>query len=234
MKVIGRAGLAACVVTLAAFASAAAFAQMVHPGGMMGGGRQMMINLVSPADSPIRVRRGVLMIGAYASRMVGHGPTTSIPPGTAGGGVAGIRVVLRLYGVADADSLVTSAENLLVLDGELSAPSANRTPIHIERSFALSAGNASVQAFIDLPAFTDLAALTIDRIAVEDHAGDVFAMPGLVLVAPIPPATPGPTPGAGCVRDSDCDDGNPNTRDVCTPLGCRHMPNHMGPGGSMM
>ena len=41
---------------------------MLHDDGM-GGGRRSMINLVSPADSPIQIRRGVLMIGQYMSSM---------------------------------------------------------------------------------------------------------------------------------------------------------------------
>jgi hypothetical protein len=46
--------------------------------------------------------------------------------------------------------------------------------------------------------------------------------------------TPQATPGETCTNDSDCDDADPNTRDECTPMGCRHMPDHMGPGGGPM
>ena len=51
-------------ITLAALLTVPAAAQMMHGGGDMGGGRHTVVNLVSPADAAIQVRRGVLISGS--------------------------------------------------------------------------------------------------------------------------------------------------------------------------
>lgn len=205
-------------------------AQMMQ-GGMMGGGHRAMINLVSPADSPTQIRRGAIMIGSYAFSMMGQNSTGPATPGTGG---SGIRVVLRLYGVTDNSGLVTSAGNHLIFEGELTMPTANRVPINIDQQFPLNAGNALVQISVGMERLTGPATITIDRIAVQDGSDNAFAMPGVAFAQPTPQVTPAPTPGAECTRDSDCNDGDPTTRDLCMPIGCVHMRGGMGPGGGPM
>jgi hypothetical protein len=220
-------------LALSLFLPPAVHAQVMQ-GGMMGGGRHGMINLVSPADSPTQIQYGVIMIGSYALGMMGPGSTGPATPGT-GNAAPGIRLVLRLYGVSDSNGLVTNTNNHLIFDGELTAPTANREPIHFDQPFALNAGSGSAQAFIALPSITGPATITIDRIAVEDNSANVFAMPGVAFAQPTPRITPRPIPGTGCTNNSDCDDGNPNTRDLCMPIGCVHIPVSMGPdSGPMM
>jgi hypothetical protein len=198
-------------------------------GGMMGGGRHGTINLVSPADSPTQIRRGTIVIASYMFGMMGSGAS-----GSSGSGTPGVRVMLRLYGVTDTNGLVTSTSNHLIFAGELTTPTGNRAPISVDQLFALNAGSASVQVPISLSSVTGPATITIDRIAVQDASDNAFAVPGVALVQPIQQATPGPIPGRTCTSDNDCNDGDPNTQDECTPMGCPHMPGHMGPGSGPM
>jgi hypothetical protein len=214
-------------IALAALLTVPAAAQMMHGGADMGGGRRTMINLVSPADSPTQVRRGVLMIGQYMSMM----QTPAAPGGQAS--APRVWLLLRLYGVSDSAGLVTNAGNRLLFDGRLATASDGEAPITIDQQFALTNGGAFVQVQVPVPPLTDSARILIDQIAVLDSAGDTFAVPGVVIASPIASATPAPTPAARCTRDSECDDHNPETRDVCMPVGCVHMPGHMG-GGPMM
>lgn len=215
------------VSMLAALLTVSAAAQMMHGGGGMGGGRRTMVNLVSPADSLIQVRRGVLMIGQYMSMM----QTPTAPSGQAS--TPRVWLLLRLYGVSDGAGLLTNARNRLLFDGRLATVTGGESPITIDQEFALRDGVAFVQVPVSVPPLTDSARIFIDQITVLDAAGDTFAVPGVVIAPPTASATPVPTPGARCTRDSDCDDHNDNTRDVCMPVGCVHMPGHMG-GGPMM
>lgn len=191
-------------ITFAALLPGPAAAQMMQ-GGMMGGGRHGMINLVSPADSPTQIRRGAVMIGSYAFGMMGQSSTGSGMPGRGGGGTAGIRVVLRLYGVTDANGLVTSTGNHLIFEGQLTTPTDNSTPISIDQLFALNAGAALVEVPLSM-SISGPATITIDRIAVEDDGENAFAVPGINLTRPTPQGTPQAT----------------------------HTPGHMGPGGGPM
>lgn len=192
----------------------------------MGGGRHGMINLVSPADSPTQIRRGTIAITSYMFGMMGSGFA-----GPNGNGPAGVRVMLRLYGVTDTGGLVTSTGNHLIFEGQLTTPTSSRAPFSINQVFALSAGAAAIQVPLSLPSVTGPATITIDRIAVEDDSDNDFAVPGVSLAQPISQITPGPTPQptarGGCTNDRDCDAG-----DICMPMGCVHMPGHMGTSGS--
>jgi hypothetical protein len=214
-------------VMLAALLTVPAVAQMMHGGGDMGGGRHTVVNLVSPADSAIQVRRGVLIIGQQMSMM--QVPATP----TAQGSTPRVGLMLRLSGVSDGAGLVTNTRNRLLFDGRLATTTSGESPITIDQEFALKGGVAFVQVAVSVPSLTDPARILIDHIAVLDADGDTFAVPGVVIAPPVASATPAPTPNAGCTRNSDCDDHNPNTRDLCMPVGCVHMPSHMG-GGPMM
>jgi hypothetical protein len=206
-------------------------AQMMHQGNGMGGGRRAMINLVSPADSPTQIRRGTVMVGQH---MFGMGQSSVEPgmPGPSGNGTPGTVVVLRLYGVSDANGLITSTGNRFIFQGELTTPTSDNTPIAIDQAFALNSGSVVVQVRLNLPSVTGPATIIIDRVAVVDGGGHTFATPGIALAEPAPQMTPRPTPGGSCTNDSDCNDGDPNTQDVCTPMGCRNTSGHMG--GPMM
>jgi hypothetical protein len=226
-----------CIVGLISGAVAVAVtlpvaAQMMQ-GGRMGGGRHGMINLVSPADSPTQIRRGAVMVGQY---MHGTGQNSMGPatPGAGGNRTPGIRVVLRLYGASDRNGLLTSTGNLFVFRGQLTTPTGSHTPIVIDQEFALSSGSATVQVPLSLPSLTGPATITIDEVSIADDTGNTFALPGIALVQPTPQMTPKPKPGGSCTNDTDCNDGDPDTQDLCTPMGCRHMPDHMGPGGGPM
>ena len=207
-------------------------AQMMNQGNGMGGGRRTIINLVSPADSPTQIRRGTVMVGQY---MLGMGQNAMGPgmPGVNASGTPGARLVLRLYGVSDTNGLITSTGNRLIFQGELTTPTGSNTPLLIDQAFALNNGSAMVQVPVSLPSVTAPATITIDQVAVVDAGGNAFAVPGIALAQPIPQMTPRPTPNGSCMNDNDCDDGDPNTQDVCMPMGCRHTPDHMG-GGPMM
>jgi len=214
-------------VALAALLTGPASAQMMHGGGHMGGGQRTVVNLVSPADSTLQIRRGVLMIGQHMSMM--QVPATPAARGSA----PRAWLLLRLFGVSDGSGLVTNEGNHLLFNGRLSTVSDGDSPIAIDQEFPLRDGVASVQIPISIPPLTDSARILFDQITVLDAAGDTLAVPGVVIAAPIASATPAPTPSARCTRNSDCDDHNPDTRDLCMPIGCVHMPDHMG-GGPMM
>jgi hypothetical protein len=175
----------------------------------------------------------MLMIGQYR---FGMGQNSMAPgtPAPGGNGTPGLRLVLRLYGVSDANGLVTSTGNRLIFQGQLTTPAGSKTPIVVDQAFVLNGGSALVQAPLNLPSLTGPATITIDQIIVADDGGSAFAVPGIALIQPTPQFTPGPTPGVGCTHDSDCDDGNPDTRDLCMPMGCVHMPGHMGMSGQPM
>ena len=215
-------GTFAVGVTLTALLAVAATAQMMHGGAGMGGGRRTMINLVSPADSPTQVRRGVLMVGQYMSMM----QTPAAPGGQAS--APRVWLLLRLYGVSDSSGLVTNAGNRLLFDGRLATASDGEAPITIDQEFALRDGVAFIQVPVPVPPLTDSARILIDQATVLDADGDTFAVPGVVIAPPIASATPAPTPGVRCARDTDCDDHNPDTRDVCMPVGCVHIPGRGG------
>lgn len=207
-------------------------AQMMNQGdGMMGGGRRTMINLVSPANSPTQIRRGTLMFGQFMS-MMGQ---NSMGPGMSGPGANGTpvsQVMLRLYlsGVSDANGLLTNTGNTFSFQGQLTTATGKTDLPAIDQDFALNRGAASVQVPVSLPSFTGPASITIDHVEVTDDKGNAFAVPGIVLAQPTPQATPHPSPGGSCTSDTDCNDGDPNTTDICTPMGCRHMSGHMGNG----
>jgi hypothetical protein len=203
---------------------------MLHDDGM-GGGRRSMINLVSPADSPIQIRRGVLMIGQYMSSM---GSTMMRAPVPGGDSTPRVWLMLRLSGVSAGGGLITNANNHLRFDGRLTPGAGNEEPIAIDQQFALREGAAFVKVPINLPVGTGSARILIDRVAVMGADGNAFAVPGVLIASPPPFETPRPTPVTECTRDSDCDDGDPKTRDVCMPMGCRHMPGHMEPGRGPM
>lgn len=208
-------------------------AQMMNQGDGMGGGRRTMINLVSPADSPTQIRRGTLMFGQHMSGLGQNsmGPGVSGP----GGNAAPVsQVMLRLYlsGVSDANGLLTNQDNHFSFKGQLTTATGN-TPITINQTFALNRGAASLQVPVSVPSLTGRSSITIDDVAVTDAEGSAFAVPGIVLAQPTPQGTPHPIPGGSCTSDSGCNDGDPNTTDICMPIGCRHMPDHMGPGMSL-
>ncbi len=208
-------------------------AQMMQPGDGMGGGRRTMINLISPADSPIQIRRGTVMFGMYMTGM-GQNPMGMGMTGSASNGVPATQVVLRLMltGVSDAQGLITSTDNVFTFRGQLATPGDGTTPVAIDQSqsFALSGGRASVQVPVNLPTLTGPATISIDEVFATDGHGTVFALPGITVAQPTPQGTPHPTPGEHCASDSDCNDGDPNTTDICMPMGCQHMSGHMGHG----
>jgi hypothetical protein len=207
-------------------------AQMMDHGARMGGGRRTIINLVSPADSPTQIRRGTVMFGQYMSN-IGQ-PFMPGMPGASENGTRQARVMLRLYlsGVSDANGLITSGGNRFIFQGQLLTPTDGPTPVTIDQTFALNSGRALVQVPLRLPAFTGLATVTIDQVTVTDAHGSAVAVPGIALAQPTPQSTPQPTPEGSCTSDSGCDDGDPDTEDVCTPMGCQHMPDHMDHGMS--
>jgi len=208
-------------------------AQMMHQGEGMGGGRRTVTNLVSPADSPIQIRRGILTVGQY---MFGRGLDSMGPgmPGLGGNGTSGVRVVLRLHGVSDADGVITSTGNRFIFQGQLTTRTGSKAPIVIDQVFALNNGAALVLVPLSLATLTGPATIIIDQVAIVDDGGNAFAVPGITLVQPTPQMTPQPTPGGSCTNDNDCNDGDPETQDLCTPMGCGHMTDHMGPGGGPM
>lgn len=211
--------LVSAALLLGFFVPSVLSAQMMQ-GGMMSGGSHGMINLVSPADSPTQIRRGAITIGSHMT-MMGSNSMGSGMPGPGGTDTRGLRLVLRLYGVQDSNGLVTSTGNHFIFEGQLATPT-SRSPISFDQPFALNAGSALVQVPITFTKATGPATITIDQITVHD-GDNVFAVPGVALAQPTAQVTPGPA----CARDSDCDDGNPNTRDVCMPMGCVHMPGGM-------
>src|SRR5512143_1148684 len=100
-------------------------AQMMHGGGDMGGGRHTVVNLVSPTDAALQVRRGVLMIGQYMSMM--RIPATPAAQGSA----TRVWLMLRLSGVSDGAGLVTNARNRLRFDGRLATATDGESPIAV-------------------------------------------------------------------------------------------------------
>jgi hypothetical protein len=205
--------------------------QMMHAGDGMGGGRRSSVNLVSPAASQTQIRRGMLMIGSFMGMMGNSAMRGAMMPTPSPGNLTrGLRVMLRLYGVADSAGLVTSTRNHLLFNGRLTSATGDEQSITIDQEFNLTNGAALVQVPVTVADASSPATLLIDQVAVTDAAGDTFAAPGVMLVQPTPAATPQVTPGTGCTSDSDCNDGNPDTQDVCMPMGCRHMPDDDGPG----
>jgi len=195
-------------------------------GGMMGGGRRTMINLVSPGDSLIQIRRGVVMVGAYLYGMHQQGGMM----GDDGDVGVGLRVMLRLYGAATTDGLVDSAGNHFILQGRLISASGGEDPVSVDEPFDLRHGSAYVQVPLTLPAATGALTLAIDRVEVTDSGDAAFAVFGVLIPDLSPQPTPQPTQGAACTQNNQCEDGNPDTEDICTPMGCQHMPDHGGPG----
>ena len=216
------------IALLGLVGAAAVGAQMVPSGGGMGGGRHTMVTLVSPASSTTQIARGVVMIGAHAG-MMGGARTPTPGAGTPGGGRR-LLLLLRLSGVSAGGALVTSAGNRLLFDGRLSAAGANDVLVSVDEPFSISNGSALVSVPIDLPATADATVLLIDQVSVLDAAADTIAVPGVSIVSAAPRVSP--TPTRRCTTNDDCDDGDAGTRDMCTPLGCRHMRGHMG--GPMM
>jgi len=198
-------------------------------GGMMGGGRRTMINLVSPANSPIQIRRGVVMVGAYMFGMGQQGGMMGSPSGDDGVSV-GLRVMLRLYGVATTSGLVSSTGNHFILEGRLITADGEQSLPPVNELFDLSNGSAYVQVPLTVPPATGATTLAIDRIEVTDDSDVPFAVFGVLIPDLAAQPTPHPTFGGACTQNSQCDDGDPNTQDICTPMGCQHMPNHGGPG----
>ncbi len=190
--------------------------QMMNPAYGMGGSRRTMINLISPADSPTQIARGTLVIGATSRR---------------NGSANYLSLILRLVRVTDNDgALVTSPDNQLQIEGRIQFGSgATEQERKVDEAFPITAGNAYVRVLVPLGAIDDQATLAIDKVAVVDKDGGEFAVPGVVIASP-PTAPPGTTPGAPCTQQSDCDDGDPNTWEVCTLFGCQQMPMHAGPG----
>lgn len=205
-------------------------AQMMNQGSGMGGGRRTVINLVSPADSPIQIRRGTLMFGQHMSTM-GQNSMGPGMPGPGGNGAQVSQVILRLYlsGVSDASGLLTNMDNHFTFQGQLTTPTAT-APITIDQNFVLNRGAASLQVQVSVPSVTGPLSITIDHVAIIDSDGKTFAAPGIALAQPTPQGTPNPTRGGSCTSDSDCNDGDPNTTDICMPMGCMHVSGPMGHG----
>ena len=187
--------------------------------GMMMGAPRSMLNLVSPANSPTQVQRGVLvlntMMGSSGTSMMG-GPS---------GPSAGARLRLLLEGVVNGGAPVTSTGNRLVLTAHLTSAAGGDTPVTVDQQFDISAGVAALSMPLPLPSFTPPATLQIESLEILDSGGSTIAVEGVALGR----AVPGPTPSSGsCRSDADCNDGNPNTHDVCTPHGCSHGSMGMG------
>lgn len=89
------AGLISVALALVTMSLPATTAAQMMQGGMMGGGRHGMINLVSPADSPTQIRLGTLMIGQYLFGMMGQNSMGSGTPAPGANGTPGLRLVLR-------------------------------------------------------------------------------------------------------------------------------------------
>ena len=122
------------------------------------------------------------MIGSYAAGMMAldNGPV-------------GLRIVLRLSGVTDANGLVTTTANHLVFEGQLTTPTENSTPISIDQPFTLNAGSAFVQVPISMST-SGAATITIDRITVEDSGGAIASKREQVTIARATPRRAVDTP----------------------------------------
>lgn len=195
--------------------------QMGSPGNMMFGARHSAIDLVSPPGSTAQLGRGMVMIGQPMGMMMMH-------PGQPAS--RAVLLQLRLGGVSGPNGLLTSTRNHLVFDGRL-ATASGESPISVDKEFNLQNGAALVRVEIPLPALTEPARLLIDRVEVSD-GGETFAVPGIAIAQPAASSTPRPTPHSGCQSNAECDDGQPDTQDLCMPMGCIHRPTHMG-GGPM-
>lgn len=210
-------------VMLATAVAMPAAAQMMLQNGM-GGGRRNTVNLISPADLPIQIRRGELMVGGMMMMGTSMGPNAASP---ATKHSPALKLILRLYGVSNAAGVVSSSDNHLIVEGRLLSADGLNEPLSVDQGFSLIAGNGLVLVPVPLPTLVARATLSIDKIMVNDANGNTFAVPGVVLVPPTPPPTA--VLGGGCTQASDCDDGDPTTADVCTSMGCRHMGSSMGP-----
>ncbi len=189
-------------------------AQM-HSGTMMGGPRSML-NLVSPVTSATQVQRGVLVLNT----MMGNSGTSMM--GGPGGTAARLR--LMLVGVVSGGTPVTSSGNRLVLAARLTSAGGGDAPVTVDEQFQITAGAALLSIPLTLPSFTVPATLQIESVEILDNRGSTFAVQGVSFGR-----LPGPTPSSGsCRSDADCDDGNPNTHDVCMPNGCTHGSMGMG------
>lgn len=193
----------------------------------MGGGRRSSMNLVSPADAAVQIRRGMAMVSALSSM----GPSGSSMMGGPG---SGMRVLLALYGVADENGPVSTTGNHLLLDGRWTSATDPPQAVTLDQSFVIADGFAMVSARLALPNADGRATLLIDGLRITDAAGATIAQLGVRVTAPSPSASPVATPmrtPGSCHQNVDCDDGDASTQDLCMPGGCMHMPrDHGGPG----
>ena len=211
-------------VLLASLAALPVAGQMHGPGDMsgMGGARHMSINLVSPPGAAAQLGRGMLVIGQpMGMMMMQHN-------GSAGQSLV---LLLRLAGVSDAHGLLTNSHNHFVFDGRL-ASATGEVQVPVDEQFTLQNGAALLRVEVPLGTLSQPARLLIDRIEVSDDGGETFAVPGVAISRAAPASTPRPTPHSGCQSAAECDDDDPNTQDLCMPMGCVHRPTHMG-GGMM-
>lgn len=187
--------------------------------GMMLGAPRSTLNLVSPATSPTQVQRGQLMLN---SMMGGSG--TSMMGGLSGS-ASSFRLRLLLVGVVNGGALVTSTGNHLLVTAHLTSPAGDDAPVTVDQTFDITSGQAVLSKVLTLPSFTPPATLEIESVKVVDDGGTTIAVQGVALGR----TPPRPTPVSGsCSTDADCNDGNPNTHDICTPHGCQHGPMGMG------
>ena len=207
---------------LLAAAGALPVAGQMGSSGMMVGARHSAIDLVSPPGSAAQLGRGMLMIGQPMGTMMMH-------PGQPAS--RAVLLQLRVAAVTGANGFLTSADNHLVFDGRL-ATASGESPVAVDQLFDLQNGAALVRVEIALPALTEPARLLIDRVELSNAGGETFAVPGIAISQPAASSTPLPTPHSGCQSNAECDDGQPDTQDLCMPMGCIHRPTHMG-GGPM-
>ncbi len=187
--------------------------------GMMMGAPRSMLNLVSPATSPTQVLRGELM---FNSMMGGAG--TSMMGGLSGSS-SSLRLRLLLVGVVNGGVPVTSTGNHLLVTAHLTSAAGDDASVPFDLEFDITSGLAVVSKLLTLPSFTPPATLELESVKVVDGGGTTIAVQGVALGRTLP----SPTPNSGsCKTDADCNDGNPNTHDICTPHGCQHGPMGMG------
>jgi len=221
-------------------------AQMMSHGYGMGGGPRTTINLVSPAESAVQIGRGMLMVGPYMSHM----NTTTMGPQSSSGmdmdddDVVGVSVTLRLIGVSDREGRMTTKGKpfRLRVTGEVTPAPADSDPedpaVIVETTFDVKNGAALVRVPLNVDPTAAVTTVLLGEIEVlyGDTGTDqqLVAVPGVVVTQPQRTPKPTVTPVSACHGNSECDDNNSATRDVCMFTKCFHMPNRMGPSGGPM
>lgn len=169
-------------------------AQMVHMGQM--GGSSFMVNVVSPASSPIQIGRGTLMIRQGMASMTGMSggmPTMTPSPGAKS---QGVQMRLMLAGVNRGGAPMTASGNRLQVSGTLSSSDGSVELITVDQLFDMTNGVVLLSAPVNMPDVTATAVFEINDIVILDPAGNTFGITGFRISAPVASQTPSmmPTP----------------------------------------